>query len=155
MSPTSAGILAYRRVAEDALEVFIAHPGGPFWANKDQGAWTIPKGLVEEDENMLQGAIREFAEETGFSLYGEFLELGFVVQRSGKTVYGWAIEAPDLDPTKVVSNTCRTIWPPRSGDWIEIPEVDRCAWVSPEEAMEKLNPAQAEFVLRLQRGLGS
>jgi predicted NUDIX family NTP pyrophosphohydrolase len=144
----SAGVLLYRR-REGALEVFLAHPGGPFWHDRDAGAWTIPKGAVEEGEDALAAARRELAEETGLAPDGPFVELGAVRQKAGKQVLAWACEA-DADPSAVVSNTMRTEWPRGSGRWLTFPEVDRCAWFDPEQARLKLNPAQAAFVGRLE-----
>ncbi len=144
----SAGILAYRSTP-GGLEVLIAHPGGPFWVNRDDGAWTIPKGEVEPGEDLLATARREFAEELGVAVPGgPFLELGSVTQKAGKTVTAWAAETA-VDPTEVLSNTFTMEWPPRSGTLAEFPEIDRVAWVSVDEAMRKLNPAQADFVDRL------
>ncbi len=134
----------YRR-REGALEVFLAHPGGPFWAKKDAAAWTIPKGEYDSDEEPLAAAKREFAEETGFAPEGEFLDLGTVTQNSGKVVSAWAVEG-DLDPAKLVSNFCEVEWPPRSKKRISIPEVDRGAWYSIEEAREKIFTAQGKFL---------
>ena len=143
----SAGLLLFRR-AGGGVEVFLAHPGGPFWARKDAGAWTIPKGLVDEGEDALDAARREFQEETGIRPAGEFLPLGSVRQKAGKTVHAWAWEG-DADPARIVSNRMEIEWPPRSGRWRSYPEVDRCGWFAPEEAREKLIPAQAELVDRL------
>jgi predicted NUDIX family NTP pyrophosphohydrolase len=146
MAKKSAGILAYR-VFNGALQVFLVHPGGPFWAKKDAGAWTIPKGEFEEEEPLV-AAKREFLEETGMSIDGEFTKLAPVTLKSGKIVHGWAVEA-DLDATKVVSNTFSMEWPPKSGKLGEFPEVDRAGWFTFEEAMEKINPAQAGFIREL------
>ena len=148
----SAGILLFRRTG-GRLEVLIAHPGGPFWVNRDAGAWTIPKGVAAEGEDLLAAARREFGEETGLTASGPFIELGSVRQKAGKVVHGWACEG-DADPAALVSNTMWAEWPPGSGERIEFPEVDRCAWVGPEEARDKLNPAQAEFIDRLEAALG-
>ena len=149
---TSAGILLFRRRGRK-LEVLLAHPGGPFWAGKDAGAWTIPKGLIDENEDPLAAAQREFAEETGYRPEGPFLPLGEVRQKAGKVVRAWACEG-DLDATRTTSNLMSLEWPPRSGKWIRIPEVDRCDWFSPTAAREKLNPAQAAFIDRLEEALG-
>jgi predicted NUDIX family NTP pyrophosphohydrolase len=149
----SAGLLLFRRT-EGRLEVFLAHPGGPFWANKDVGAWTIPKGLINPGEDQLAAARREFGEETGLHPGGPFLSLGSVRQKAGKMVYAWACEG-DADPAAVVSNTMRVEWPPRSGHWVTIPEIDRCDWFDPATAREKVNPAQAEFIDRLEEMLDS
>jgi predicted NUDIX family NTP pyrophosphohydrolase len=148
----SAGLLMYRR-RDGALEVLLAHPGGPFFAKKDQGAWTLPKGLVDEGEDPLEAAKREFTEETSFPIATErFLPLGEVVQKGGKTVVAWAFEG-DCDPARLASNSYEIEWPPKSGRWKSYPEVDRARWCSPAEARVKLNPAQAEFVERLERSL--
>src|SRR5579885_2435915 len=129
------------------LEVLLAHPGGPFWARKDEGAWTIPKGLLDGQER-LEAAKREFFEETGVRASGEFLDLGSVVQKSGKTVHAWAFEG-NADPSKMKSNVIEIEWPSGSGKKIEIPEIDRCAWFLPDEAKRKINPAQRGFIDRL------
>ncbi len=144
----SAGILAYRHSA-GAIEVLIAHPGGPFWAKRDEGVWSIPKGEVEVGEDFLLAARREFSEELGVaSPEGPYLELGAITQKAGKEVLAWAVEA-DVDPDAVLSNTFTMEWPPRSGRQAEFPEIDRVAWVSPDEARVRLNPAQVELVERL------
>jgi predicted NUDIX family NTP pyrophosphohydrolase len=148
----SAGLLLFRR-RQDRLEVFLAHPGGPFWAGRDAGAWTIPKGLLDPAEDPLAAARREFVEETGITPVGPFLPLGSVKQKAGKTIHAWAWEG-DADPDCTTSNTMRVEWPHGSGRWVEFPEVDRCAWFTPEEARTKLNPAQAAFVDRLREVLG-
>ena len=147
MAKTSAGLLMYRLRAGH-LEVLLAHPGGPFWTNKDLGAWTIPKGLVDTDEDQLAAARREFQEETGTKPEGDFFPLGEVLQKGGKTVVAWACEG-DLDPTAIKSNTFKKEWPPRSGQWRECPEVDRAEFFSIAEAKAKINPAQAAFLSRL------
>ncbi len=144
----SAGVLLYRW-GSAGLEFFLAHPGGPFWHDRDVGAWTIPKGAVEEGEEPLAAARRELAEETGLAPTGPFLPLGSVRQKAGKQVHGWACES-DADPTLVVSNLMRTEWPRGSGRWLTFPEVDRCGWFDAATARAKLNPAQAEFVARLE-----
>ncbi|HEX2211645.1 MAG TPA: NUDIX domain-containing protein [Longimicrobium sp.] len=144
----SAGMLLFRRTAERGLEVFLAHPGGPFWKNKDAGAWTLPKGLVDEGETPLDAARREFREETGIDPREPFLPLGEIRQKAGKRVHAWAWEG-NADPEKVTSNEMRTEWPRGSGRWITFPEVDRCAWFTAAEAREKMIAAQAEFVARL------
>ena len=145
---TSAGILLYR-VRDGRLEVLLAHPGGPFWARRDDGAWTIPKGLVAEGEDLLAAAQREFTEETGLVPAGPFLELGAIRQKAGKVVHAWACEG-DLDPATAVSNVAETEWPRGSGRRITFPEVDRWGWFTPEQARGKLIPAQAELVTRLE-----
>ena len=150
-SKSSAGLLLYRR-SSGILELFLAHPGGPFWHNRDAGAWTIPKGLAEPNEELLAAACREFEEETGVRPTGPFLALGSVRQKAGKTVHGWAWEG-DADADRVTSNTMRTEWPRGSGRLITCPEVDRCAWFDPGAARHKINPAQAEFIQRLEQAL--
>lgn len=145
----SAGLLLFRRSGDGALELFLAHPGGPFWAHRDDGAWTIPKGALNADEPLLDAARREFEEETGLRPTGPFLPLGSIRQKAGKTVHAWAWEG-DADPARVTSNTMRTEWPRGSGQWLTFPEVDRCAWFDPATARVKLNAAQAEFVERLE-----
>lgn len=144
MKAQSAGILVYRFV-DRRLQVLLVHPGGPFWARKDQGAWSIPKGLFEPDETPLQAAQREFQEETGFAADGDFLELGTLRQSSGKTVHAWALEM-DLDPNRIVSNTFRLEWPKGSGRLQEYPEVDRGQWFEIPEARRKIVKGQAGFV---------
>ena len=145
----SAGLLLFRRSGDGALEMFLAHPGGPFWAHRDDGAWTIPKGALNADEPLLDAARREFEEETGLRPTGPFLPLGSIRQKAGKTVHAWAWEG-DADPARVTSNTMRTEWPRGSGQWLTFPEVDRCACFDPATARVKLNAAQAEFVERLE-----
>ncbi len=140
MPKRSAGLLMYHRM-NDELEVFLVHPGGPIWANKDKGAWTIPKGEYEQDENPLVAARREFTEETGFQAAGEFLDLGTIKQKSGKTVTAWAFEG-DCDPAKLTSNSCEIEWPPRSGRRLEIPEVDRGRWFAIKEAGKYIRKEQ-------------
>jgi predicted NUDIX family NTP pyrophosphohydrolase len=142
----SAGILLHRA---GASEVLLVHPGGPFWARKDAGAWSIPKGEVEDGEEASAAALREFAEETGTTLPDGALEpLGSVKLKSGKLVHAFAV-AGDLDPEAIVSSTFELEWPPRSGRISTFPEVDRAGWFGLDEAREKLNPAQAAFVDRL------
>ena len=144
----SAGILLYRR-RQGRLEVLLAHPGGPFWAKKELGAWTIPKGEHEADESPEQAARREFAEETGAILTARTLiELGEVKQKGGKLVRAFAAEG-DFDPATLVSNTFELEWPPRSGRTIEVPEVDRAEWFSLEAAAEKIFESQKPFLERL------
>jgi predicted NUDIX family NTP pyrophosphohydrolase len=150
-SKTSAGLLLFRR-ASGRLELFLAHPGGPFWQGRDTGAWTIPKGLAEEGEDQLAAACREFEEETSILPLGPFIPLGSVRQKAGKLVHAWAWEG-DADPERVTSNTMRAEWPRSSGRWLTFPEVDRCAWFDPPSAREKINPAQAEFIDRLELAL--
>jgi predicted NUDIX family NTP pyrophosphohydrolase len=149
----SAGLLLFRH-APGGLEVFLAHPGGPFWAARDAGAWSIPKGLVEEGEDLLTAARREFAEETGVRPQEPFMPLGSIQQKAGKVVHAWAWEG-DADPDQVKSNVMRAEWPRGSGRWLTFPEVDRCAWFDLTTAREKLNPAQAELIDRLEAALSS
>jgi predicted NUDIX family NTP pyrophosphohydrolase len=144
MPRMSAGLLMYRR-REAELEVFLVHPGGPFWAKKDHGAWSIPKGEYQEDEQALEAAKREFREETGFIADGHFYALGNVKQAGGKIVTAWAFEG-DGDPDSLVSNVCKIEWPPHSGHLLEIPEVDRGRWFSLAEAREYIRKAQEPFL---------
>jgi predicted NUDIX family NTP pyrophosphohydrolase len=148
---TSAGILLYRLLGSDA-EVLLVHPGGPYWAKKDLGAWSIPKGEYGEGEDPRDCALRELGEELGPaapSLDADALaELGTVKQKGGKVVTAWAAEA-DFDPAALRSNAFSMEWPPRSGRRLEVPEVDRAEWFDPAEARRRINPAQAAFVERL------
>jgi predicted NUDIX family NTP pyrophosphohydrolase len=152
MTKNSAGLLLYR-FRDGNLEVFLVHPGGPFWAKKDLGVWSIPKGEMDEGEELLDAARREFEEETGFRPEGIFRELTPVRQRSGKIVHAWAVEG-DCDPTAIRSNTFTLEWPPRSGRMQEIPEVDRGGWFAVDLAKEKILEGQrglleqVEFILR-------
>jgi predicted NUDIX family NTP pyrophosphohydrolase len=148
----SAGLLMYRREGE-RLEVLLAHPGGPFWESRHEGAWTIPKGGMHHGETPLDTAIREFKEETGFDPCGPFLPLGQVTQRSGKIVHAWAFEGT-CNPAGLVSLETTTEWPPRSGRFITIPEIDRAAFFPLDTARTALNAAQAEFLDRLLQVLG-
>jgi predicted NUDIX family NTP pyrophosphohydrolase len=146
---SSAGILLHRR-GDAGREVLLVHPGGPFWARKDLGAWSIPKGELDDGEDPRACALREFAEETGTHLpAGALDELGSVKLKSGKVVLAFAVEG-DLDAATVASNTFELEWPPRSGRMQSFPEVDRAGWFGLEEARERLNPAQAAFVDRLE-----
>jgi predicted NUDIX family NTP pyrophosphohydrolase len=148
----SAGILLYR-IGDDGPEVLLVHPGGPFWARKDAGAWSIPKGEYGDGEEPLSAARREFEEELGSALpAGEPLHLGEIRQRSGKRVTAWALPG-DLDVNTVASNTFELEWPPRSGRVHEIPEVDRAEWFPLAVARERINPAQAELLDRLEAAL--
>lgn len=152
--PRSAGILLYRG-AGSALEVLVVHPGGPFWKRRDAGAWSIPKGECGPDEAPLDAARREFAEELGTPVpAGDPIDLGEVRLQSGKRIQAWAL-AGDLDVEAISSNSFTVEWPPRSGRRQEFPEVDRAGWFSPAAAREKLNPAQAELVDRLEASLGT
>ena len=153
MPRRSAGILLYRR-RQGALEVLLVHPGGPAWANRDAGAWSIPKGEYGDGEDPRAVALREFEEETGQPPpTGDLVALGEIRQRGGKVVTAWAAPG-DHDPEAVTSNTFKMQWPPRSGQWRTFPEVDRAGWFDPATAREKLLPAQAELVDRLLAVLG-
>ena len=132
MPKRSAGLLMYRR-RNHHIEVFLVHPGGPLWAKKDLGAWTIPKGEYAEPEQPLAAAIREFSEETGITPSGDLIDLGTIRQSGGKLVSAWAFEG-DCDPARLTSNLCQLEWPPRSGRLISFPEIDRGAWFSISEA---------------------
>ena len=153
MAKKSAGLLMYR-VRDGALEVLLVHLGGPFWANKDAGAWFVPKGEVEPGEDELEAAKREFREETGFEPGDRLQSLGSIKHKSGKTVIAWAFEG-DCDPAALKSNTFRIEWPPRSGKQREFPEIDRAAFFAIEAARAKMRPAEFEFVGRLNRLLAA
>lgn len=154
MAQISAGLLMHR-VRDGNLEVFLVHPGGPFFKERDRGAWTIPKGEVDEDEDLLQAAVREFEEEVGFRPDGPFRTLGETKQKGGKTVHAWAFAA-NRDPSHALtSNTFELEWPPHSGRKQSFPEVDRGEFFRIEEARKKLNPAQNVFLERLLSLVGS
>lgn len=140
----SAGLLLYCFQNKE-LQVFLVHPGGPFYKKKDAGAWSIPKGLVDNNEVLLETAKREFEEETGFPVSGKFIELTPIKQKSGKLVYVWALEK-NVDAEKIKSNLFELEWPPKSGKKQKFPEVDKAAWFSIKEAKEKINPAQASLI---------
>ena len=145
MAKKSAGILLYRMKNENP-EFFMVHPGGPFWKNKDLGAWSIPKGEFGADENALDAARREFAEETGSPVTGAFIELTPVKLKSGKMVYAWAVEG-NIDANRILCQTLVDVeWPPRSGKFQFIPEVDRGEWFSLAEAKKKVNPSQVPLI---------
>ena len=152
MPKRSAGILMYR-CADAGIEVLLVHPGGPFWARKDLGAWSIPKGEYSETEDGLAVARREFEEETGARVQGEPLPLGELVQPGRKIVTAWALEG-DFDPSKLQSNLFEMEWPPRSGRRQSFPEVDRAQWFSPAEAQRKILKGQSEFISRLLTAIG-
>ncbi len=152
MAKESAGLLLYRH-REGKLEVFLVHPGGPFWAKKDKGSWSIPKGEHGPDEDPLDAARREFSEETGFTATGPFLPLTPLKQKSGKLIQAFACEGK-VDPGDLTSNTFTLEWPPRSGKMQEFPEVDRAAWFPLAVAKEKIHPGQVGFLQELARSLG-
>jgi len=144
----SAGLLAFRRAG--AIEVLLAHPGGPFWAKKDEGAWTIPKGLAEAGADLLATAQREFTEETNLTPAGDFIALAPVRQKSGKVVHAWAFEA-DLDLTRFASESFEMEWPPKSGRQQPFPEIDRIAYFPLAAAMKRIVPYQQPFLVELER----
>jgi predicted NUDIX family NTP pyrophosphohydrolase len=149
---TSAGILLYKR-KDSVLQFFLVHPGGPYFSNKDESYWSIPKGLLEDGEDPLAAARREFEEETGCSCpEGPFIPLAPVQQKGGKTVLAWAVKG-DCDPASITSNTFTLEWPPRSGRMQEFPEVDRAGWFTFDEAKHKINPAQAALLDELRRAV--
>jgi len=150
MPRTSAGLLPYRR-REGRLEIFLVHPGGPFWANKDTHAWSVAKGEVEPDEDLLHAAHREFCEETG--LAKPVIPLAPIRQASGKVVYVWAIEA-DIDPSTIRSNSFQLEWPPRSGQVLQFPEVDCAAWFDLAEARSKIHKGQIALLNEMKSKLG-
>src|SRR5260370_10409860 len=152
MPKTSAGVLVCRR-RQGVPEVFLVHPGGPFWAKKDAGAWSIPKGEAAPGEDLLSAARREFQEETGLDIDGDFRELAPVRQPSGKRVHAWAVEA-DLDADAIRSNSFEMEWPPRSGQRREFPEVDRAAWFDLPTARNKIPQGQLGLLDQLERLLG-
>ncbi|HSM96969.1 MAG TPA: NUDIX domain-containing protein [Rhizomicrobium sp.] len=147
MAVRSAGILLYRR-RNGIGEVFLIHPGGPYWAKKDMNAWSVPKGIVGEGEDPLLAARREFQEETGFEVDGEYLPLGTFRQPSGKQLSVWAIEG-DADPARLVSNSFEMVWPPKSGRMQQFPEADRSAWFSRAQAQAKIVKGQRPIVQKL------
>ena len=154
MPKRSAGILVYR-MKNGGIEVFLVHPGGPFWAKKDLGAWSIPKGLIEGDEEMESAARREFKEETGVEVPpGELIPLGSVRQSNNKTVYAWALEY-DFEASRIKSNTFTIEWPPGSGNLREYPEVDQGAWFPLDVAREKIHKGQIPLLERLAKRLRS
>src|SRR5205809_985775 len=151
-SRVSAGLLMFRR-KDEALEFLLAHPGGPFFARKDEGAWTIPKGEAAPDEDLLARAQIEFEEEIGIQPHGNWIELGSIKQKGGKTVHAWAFEGDLPNSFKLKSNTFEMEWPPRSGKLKEFPEVDRAEFFPEEIARRKINPAQIPFLDRLRAAL--
>ena len=152
---TSAGLLMYRRCARSGLEVFLAHPGGPFFKNKDMGAWTIPKGEIPDGEEPLAAALREFEEETGMRIDAsvDFRDLGSIRQKGGKIVHAWAVEGDYPAGHCLKSNTFEIEWPPRSGRLQSFPEIDRAEFFPLDAAREKINPAQVPFLDRLEAAL--
>ena len=144
MSVYSAGILLYR-LRDNAVEVLLAHPGGPFWSGKDVGAWSIPKGLFEADEDSLQAAKREFREETGVDVDGTFIDLGIIRQPSRKMIHIWALKL-DLDVGRLQSNQFTMEWPRRSGIMMQFPEIDRAEWFDIDRARQKILKGQAGFL---------
>lgn len=151
MPKKSAGLLLYR-VKSKQLQVFLVHPGGPFWKNKDAGAWSIPKGEFDDDEDALHAAQREFEEETGIRVQGKFIRLTPVKQKSGKIVYAWALEK-DIEADTIKSNFFTMEWPPRSGREQQFPEIDKGEWFHLPEALQKINPYQAALIDELAAGL--
>ena len=147
----SAGLLMFRRSASGGLEVYLAHPGGPFFRNKDDGAWTIPKGEIPEGEQPLAAALREFEEETGLRIdeSGKFHDLGSIRQKGGKTVYAWAVEGDSPSGHCFKSNTFKIEWPPRSGKFQDFPEVDRAEFFPIDLGRRKINLGQVAFLDRL------
>lgn len=152
MAKSSAGLLLYRNPSH-RLEVLLVHPGGPFWAQKDAGAWSIPKGEFEPGEEPLAAAQREVREETGCMVAGPFVALGTIRQAGGKTVHAFAAPAENLDATAIVSNRFTLEWPPYSGRKAEFPEVDRAEWFPIDVAENKIHAGQAEFLARLAQAL--
>jgi predicted NUDIX family NTP pyrophosphohydrolase len=153
MPKTSAGLLMYRK-REGQLEALLVHLGGPFWKKKESGAWFVPKGEINPGEDELAAAQREFQEETGLVPVGEFLTLGSVKHKSGKTVTAWAF-AGDCDPGSLQSNTFEMEWPPKSGKRAQFPEIDRAEFFTIERAREKMHPAEFELLTRLEQLLES
>lgn len=149
MKAVSAGLLLFRQIGP-TTEVLLVHPGGPFWAKKDLGAWSIPKGEIPEGESPETTARREFEEELGTRPEGELIPLGEVRQKAGKVVQAWAVEG-NFDLSKVRSNTFEMEWPPHSGKKQAFPEIDRAEFFALDEARKKINPAQAEFIDRLEK----
>jgi predicted NUDIX family NTP pyrophosphohydrolase len=143
----SAGLLVFRKAA-GGPEFFLVHPGGPFWKNKDAGAWSIPKGEYTEPEEPLAAAVREFKEETGQTINGTFISLTPIIQKAGKEVQAWAVEG-DVDAENIHCNNMKMEWPYKSGKWVSFPEVDKAAWFNAADAKEKINPAQYAFIEEL------
>ena len=152
MAKTSAGILLFRK-RPAGVQVMLVHPGGPFWMKKDEGAWSIPKGLADESEDLLAAAQREFLEETGATIRGEFIDLGGHKQSGGKTVVAFGCEG-EFDPASLASNTFAMEWPPRSGKTAEFPEVDKAGWYFLDEALKKVTKGQRPIIAALAEALG-
>ena len=148
----SAGLMMYT-FNEKLLKIFLVHPGGPFFVKKDEGYWSIPKGLAEKGEDLFETARREFEEETGIIPEGRFINLGFIIQKSGKKVYAWAFQVKDDSPIDITCNTFEMEWPPHSGKKQNFPEVDKGDFFNLENAIKKINPAQTEFIYRLKKHL--
>jgi len=151
MTKESAGLMMYK-VEKDVLKVFLVHPGGPFWKSKEDGAWSIPKGEIEDEENLLETAKREFKEEVGFEAKGNFISLGKIQQKAGKIVHAWAFEG-DWSGILMCQSFVEIEWPLRSGKKIKIPEVDKARFFSIEDAKKKINQAQKELIERLEKTL--
>jgi predicted NUDIX family NTP pyrophosphohydrolase len=154
MKTISAGLLMFKNT-NNGVEVFLAHPGGPFFKSKDAGYWTIPKGLVNEGEEFLEAACREFKEETGMVPEGPFISLGNVQQKGGKVVHAWAFENNYQELQQHISNVFRMEWPPKSGVYKEFPEIDQVGFFSLETAIQKINEAQRMFIQQLRSHLGA
>lgn len=149
----SAGLLLFRRI-KGGLEVLLVHPGGPFWARKDIGVWSIPKGEIEPDEDLVEAALREFKEETGFPAPAQAFPLGSIRQTGGKRVHAFAAEG-DCDPSHLRSNDFTLEWPPRSGERTQVPEIDRAEWFSLPVARQKINKGQAALLDALERAISN
>jgi predicted NUDIX family NTP pyrophosphohydrolase len=154
-SRVSAGLLIFRRPKIDIVEVLLVHPGGPFWKNKDDGAWTIPKGEAQPEEDLQTRAQIEFEEELGIKPAGNFIPLGSIKQKGGKTVHAWAFEGDLPQNFQLESNTFEIEFPPRSGEFREFPEIDRAEFFADETARRKINPAQIPFLDRLREALAT
>ncbi len=144
MKKQSAGVLLYRFI-KNSMEIFLVHPGGPFWKNKDKGSWSIPKGEFKDDEDALDAAKREFCEETGSNISGQFIKFSPIKQKSGKLIFCWAVQG-DIDKEEIRSNTFELEWPPHSGAKQEFPEIDKSGWFNVTKAKEKIIPAQAALI---------
>jgi predicted NUDIX family NTP pyrophosphohydrolase len=154
MSVESAGLLMYR-INKKQLEVFLVHPGGPFFRNKDEGWWTIPKGIPDDGEELLKTAIREFKEETGITPSGPYHFLGYIRQKGGKVVHGWAFEGHWNPQYGITCNDFEIEWPPKSGKMKKFPEIDKADWLTLQEAHQKINQQQRIFLIKIEEILGS